>query len=495
MPGACLRVALLVCNIGVAFYLMPFIIHALGNRMYGFWTLIGTFLGYYGLLDLGLSSAVSRFVSRAFGQQDYDEMNYVINTSLVLFGFVGLVALVISIIAMLLCPFFIQNASEALLFRKVIFILGCSIAIGFPMRALSGVLTAQIRYDLISCIELVKLFIRTLFIVIFISKGYGILALAIITFVVETIGHIINFRLVKRCLPQLRLTLSLVNVQKIRLLFSYSKYTFIAQIADHLRFKVDSFIIAGFLNLSMVTPYYIATRLIDYFGQFIVSAVGMMSPVFSQYESRGDFESIRKWFLQVTRLSVILSFFGGSSIIFYGGPFIERWMGLDYKSSYYVLLILSVSSIAALMQNPSIGLLYGISKHKYYAISNSCEGILNLILSIILVKYYGIYGVAMGTAIEMIIFKLFIQPIYTCRVIKLSLYKYYFQTVFITAVKTMLPVLVYFYIIRNLLVSSFLTIFALSTLQIILFLPILLIFILEKREQQYIKMALGITSS
>ena len=66
-------------------------------------------------------------------------------------------------------------------------------------------------------------------------------------------------------------------------------------------------------------------------------------------------------------------------------------------------IILCSAFTTAFMQNPSINLLFGISKHHYYAIANTLEGVINLLLSLILVKYYGIYGVAFGTAIPMIL--------------------------------------------------------------------------------------------
>jgi O-antigen/teichoic acid export membrane protein len=51
--------------LAISFFMMPFLVRNLGDRMYGIWTLVGSVLGYYGLIDIGLSSAVVRFISRA----------------------------------------------------------------------------------------------------------------------------------------------------------------------------------------------------------------------------------------------------------------------------------------------------------------------------------------------------------------------------------------------------------------------------------------------
>ncbi|MBW2660904.1 MAG: polysaccharide biosynthesis protein [Deltaproteobacteria bacterium] len=490
MASSAFRVTLLASNIAVSFYMMPFLIHSLGDRLYGFWSLVGIFIGYYGFLDLGLSSAVSRFISRAYGQKNPYEINIVLNTALALFLIIGIIAFLFSCAAAVFCGVFIKDYAEAALFRKIVLILGGNVALGFPMRVFTGILFAKLRHDLIAYTDFFKLIIRTVLIVYFITNGYGLLALAWITFLVQVIGYLINFYFVKSNFPQIKINTSLFKASRIKQLFNYSSFTFISQVADLLRFKVDEFVVGYFLNLSFVTHYTIGARLIEYFVQFMLSAIGFMSPVYSQFEGRGDFKSIKKWFLQATKISTFLSVFVGASFLYYGKPFIIRWMGLDYVDSYNVIAILTVGVTVGLMQTPSISLLYGISKHKYYAVSNTCEGVLNLILSIILVKYYGIYGVAMGTMIEMLIFKLLIQPVYTCRVIKLSLYEYYFKTIFMTAAKTLLPILAYFYLLKDFLKPAYINILSISFLQVILFIPISFFTMFDKTERAYIRNAL-----
>src|SRR2546426_10406890 len=52
------------------------------------------------------------------------------------------------------------------------------------------------------------------------------------------------------------------------------------------------------------------------------------------------------------------------------------------------------------------------------------EGLANLALSIALVQWYGILGVALGTAIPMALVSLFVLPVYVCRLLKLRLWTY-----------------------------------------------------------------------
>src|SRR5574337_330130 len=79
--GFVLKTIYMVLNVALAFFMMPFILHSLGDRMYGIWIMIGAVMGYSAYLDFGLSSGVSRFISRAIGRNDADEVNGIVNTS------------------------------------------------------------------------------------------------------------------------------------------------------------------------------------------------------------------------------------------------------------------------------------------------------------------------------------------------------------------------------------------------------------------------------
>jgi len=491
IKGSIARTVNFFLQIVVAFIMMPFIVHSLGDRMYGFWVLITAFIGYYGLLDLGLSSATQRYVSRAIGKNDVKEMNEVVNTTFFIFARVGLIAFIISILASIFCSNFITNPEEISLFRKVIILLGFGVAIGFPMRVFGGILESNLRYDLSTYASMAKIIVANAFIFYFIKQGYGILALALITVITNLLEYSLVVLFSKWSMPHFKIHWSFYKKDKVKTLFKYSGNTFIAQLGDILRFRLNSFVIASFLNVSWVTYYSVGARLIEYFAQFISSSLGIMLPVFSQYESVGDFDNIRKKFISATRISVILSVFIGTSIFFYGHVFIERWMGQDFGKSYYVAAILCLPYTIALMQNPSVGLLYGISQNRYFAIANTSEGALNVILSIILVKYYGIYGVAMGTAISMAIFKILIQPIFVCRTINLSLYDYFIKTLVVTMIKVLIPLFIYYILIKEYLKADYLTILLSSGIQILIFIPIAFVFILNKKEKQLVKGFLG----
>ena len=76
--------ASLFVQIAVGFFLTPFIISHLGQTGYGIWVLVGSFVGYYGLLNLGVSSAIVRYIARYSAQKNTSSLNETANTALVM---------------------------------------------------------------------------------------------------------------------------------------------------------------------------------------------------------------------------------------------------------------------------------------------------------------------------------------------------------------------------------------------------------------------------
>ncbi|MGA7137432.1 MAG: hypothetical protein WBZ14_07160 [Terriglobales bacterium] len=66
--GSAIRAVNLLATALVSMLIMPFVVHALGDRMYGTWALVATIIGYYGTLEFGLTPAINRYMARALGE-------------------------------------------------------------------------------------------------------------------------------------------------------------------------------------------------------------------------------------------------------------------------------------------------------------------------------------------------------------------------------------------------------------------------------------------
>jgi peptidoglycan biosynthesis protein MviN/MurJ (putative lipid II flippase) len=82
------------------------------------------------------------------------------------------------------------------------------------------------------------------------------------------------------------------------------------------------------------------------------------------------------------------------------------------RESGNVLVVLAVPLLFVYGNRTAVSIAFGVGKHKKSAVWAISEGIANLTLSVTLVHWFGIYGVAFGTMIPSLYFQLVVWPRY-----------------------------------------------------------------------------------
>jgi O-antigen/teichoic acid export membrane protein len=95
--------------------------------------------------------------------------------------------------------------------------------------------------------------------------------------------------------------------------------------------------------------------------------------------------------------------------------------------SYVPLIFLSAPLAITLSQSISGRIFYGVGQLRWFAWAAICEAIANLVMSVILVRFYGINGVAIGTMIPNFVFSLAIATA-ACRYLGVSTATYFAST-------------------------------------------------------------------
>jgi len=360
----------------------------------------------------------------ALGAGDEEECNRVFNTGLRIYLTLGGLVLAAAVLGALLAPRLCRTPQDASLSARLLLILGLNLALQFPVRIFTGALEGHLRFDRTASLDLLALTLRTALTILILKAGYRVEGLAWITFLSYLPSMALTVHFTRRELPFLRFDARYWRPQTARTLFSYSAYSFVAQVANILKFQVDNLVVAGVVGLAAVTHYSVGGKLARSYMDAIFTLLGTFVSVFSRKEGAKDYEGLRRTFLFATRLSICLSSFVGFGLLAWGKPFIARWMGASYLDGYTCLAALVPGLMVALSQSPSLSLMYGISKHRFLAISSVIEGIANLGLSVLLARKCGIVGVALGTTIPMLLSKIFVQPVYVGHVAKIEFLEY-----------------------------------------------------------------------
>ena len=91
---------------------------------------------------------------------------------------------------------------------------------------------------------------------------------------------------------------------------------------------------------------------------------------------------------------------------YFGDIVLQTWVGRSYAESHLILLILLGAQVVATPLHVLRGVLFGMGHVKVPAILYFIEAIANLALTLILLKPFGLVGVALGTAIPIVVVEL-----------------------------------------------------------------------------------------
>jgi O-antigen/teichoic acid export membrane protein len=412
-------------QIAAAFYLCPVLIQGLGDRRYGIWSLVESILAYLTLFDLGVAVSVVRYVARFEARQDWEGLNRVFSTCICIFTAAGLAVLALTLLLALpgisLLPLPTDLAQEG---RWMLVLLGLNLATGLPLNVFACILDGLGRYPARSGVCTVSLVIRSILILLTIRAQGGLIALAVVITSCTVLENLALAVTAWSYLPGLRFSLGLVDRATFKTIRGYSVHALLAMLAGRISFQTDALVIGAFLPQEQITFFMIGARLVEYAKGTLRVATTVLTPAVSALEAQGRQTAIREVLVDHTRYVLWLLLPLQLGLLLLGFPFLTLWVGPEHAClSHTTLIILSVPLALALSQSVSARILYGIGELRWFARAAMTEAAVNLVLSVVLVRWYGIEGVALGTAIPNMLVNCAIAA-HVCRILGIGLGRY-----------------------------------------------------------------------
>jgi O-antigen/teichoic acid export membrane protein len=401
----------------ISFLLTPILIHGLGQFYFGLWVLVSSVVGYYGLFDIGLRTTMQRYVARLRGMNDHEALNQTFTTALVLTLGISCFLIVLSIaLASFLPAFFNLRGISIAIARSLFLLMGLEVAVSLPAMLIGSYLCGWQRFDLFNINAVAVSAVQAALFIFVLRFGFGVLGVAGVTLGVTTLSIPFQWWLVRRIDTQLHVRWRNTSWNRARELVSFSFSVFFGVIGFQLRAYTDAIVIARVLGLAMVTPFTVASRLIEYSRRIIVAATSPLLPAFSELDGQGRQEEVRALFLRSTRMTVLISLFASLILILHGKSLLRIWVGKEFISSYSLLVILVAGNFLAFVQRPARLLLIAAGHQRFLGLIAISDGLANLALSIFWARRYGLVGVALGTTVPLLVSTVIILCWYVLRV-------------------------------------------------------------------------------
>jgi O-antigen/teichoic acid export membrane protein len=405
----------------VGFFLSPFILHRLGDEAFSVWVLVFALTGYFGLLDFGIRSAIVKYTAKLIAVNDTERLSRYLSTSIAFYTGIAVVIVLAATAGSLYLPSLFRIPAGLLGSARILFLLsGAGIALTFPLGVFAGALEGLQKFAWLQLSQIGITLLRGVLIVTALMNGRGLLAIGAITVAINVLSYLIFAFMAVYALP-VRLSMRCVDGRVFREMAGYGVFTFAILAAEKLRFQSDAMVIAALLSATAITYFSIAARLVEYASYAVRSMSQIFTPMSSQFHATGDLVRLQRTFVGGNRASAFIMFPLCMTLIVLGKPIIEAWVGSRYVASYAVLVLLIIPRTLYLAQSTSIRILLGMGRHRVLASVLLLEGGVNVLLSLLLVRRFGIVGVAWGTAIPLGCTSVFFLPQHLCRILEMPL--------------------------------------------------------------------------
>ena len=410
----------------IALYLLtPFTLHKLGVDGYGTWLLITSINGYLGLLVLGVPMASVRYFAQHVANDDSRKLNDAISSCTGLYLVLGLVALVIGL--GLYAFFTLYGIPTPLHYdaRSAFAVMVAVVAIGFVALLPEGILAAHGAFVPRNVVRLAVLVLRILLTVVLLTLHASLTVLALIQLACLAFDFTMCALLIRRRYPEIRARLSGFDWALVRKIFSFSLYVLVLHAGARLSFETDSMVIGAFMDVGSIPHFTVANSFIIYLMDFVVAIAAVVMPMATRLQTQGKAEELREIFLKWSKIALSLTLMVGMFLLVLGPRFIAWWVGPEFEQSAgQVLQILMISYLIFLpVRGVALPILMGLGKPQLPTIAFLIAGVVNLGLSVFLVKPLGLAGVALGTAIPNVLFAILVL-LHACRELRMSAGEY-----------------------------------------------------------------------
>lgn len=401
--------------------MLPFNVSHLGQSAYGLWVLVASTTFYFSMLNLGYGSSLVKFAAQYRARRDVLALNELSSTMFFVFAALGAAGYaVVTMLAFNLEGLFNLSLDQGQTGRYVLLIIGAYVALGFPFSVFGGIMNGFQRKYLNGVVGITTSIVVAVVNVAVLLLGYGLVELVASTTAVRILSYF-GYRLnAYRVFPALHISIKHFKVKRLREITGFSAFMLLIDIANKLNYSTDIMVIGAFTSTAAVAVWAVAQRLIELTQRLTDQLNGALFPVVVDSATLGNSERLRLILLQGTRLSLAMVLPISAGLALLAEPLVLAWVGPQFTGSIRVIHVLAFVVTFRVGNATATTLLKGAGDHRLLAFSNLAIGVANVVLSIMLVRTYGLVGVAFGTLIPLSAVSMFVLFPAACRRAKIS---------------------------------------------------------------------------
>lgn len=431
--GAVLSYVSLGINALVSFLYVPILLSALTTSEFGVYELIGSIIAYLSVMDLGLSTTLSRFYVHESVSGSKERVESLLATAAVVYGVLSIVSVVIGlIINASLDSIFGETftASELKLAHQMMALVILNCIVVLPGNWFLALINARERFVFSRCVSIIKYLFQISVVVIVLQCHAGALGVLIVQVALNivAIGCYALYCAKKLCI---RFKLHSWDWRLVRDLFSFSFFILLNMAFDQVFWKTGQVVLGAVSGAAAVAVYGIVCKLITAgYMQVSTGVTGVFLPKLTSIAARtSDMAEINLIFNRIGRIQAMLVWGVFAGFVVLGAPFILLWAGESFAEAYPCVVVLMAGLSISLIQNLGISILQAKNKMGFRSALYVVLAILDVVVSIPVAQKFGAIGCAVVAACLLFVGTGPIMNYYYAKYIKIDI-KAFFQAVF-----------------------------------------------------------------
>jgi O-antigen/teichoic acid export membrane protein len=379
-----------------------------GVERYGALAIINTLIAYLSISNFGIPQTASILAAKALDK--LEQMKIIIKSFILMAIIVFLVSAIllffsrnsswINILGRIPKPIY-REVSRVALIAALLFL------INLPFTVFSCAFTAVQKVHIARIYDVLAVISSFTVLMITVSLGKGIIFYMFITGTLKILISLIcalHFIFLNRrdrfiFLGGFNKLLSVSPIDEFSLksiLITGWRF-FLGGIAATVVWHTDNLVISNFIGLKAVAPYAVTFRLITVSFVIFTTLNVALNPMYGRAFSKGEYGWIEHVYNKITQVQQFLGGFVWIASIAFAKEIINLWTGPSGYAGLLTVFALGGYGYSLSLVHTHSGLITSLNLIKNIVYIGWCEALANLFFSILLVRYLGIGGVALGT--------------------------------------------------------------------------------------------------
>ena len=407
-------------DVVIGLVLLPYNVSHLGPSAYGLWALTTSVTWFFGVLDLGYGSALVKFIAQYRAWRDRTALNEIVSTIGLLFTGLGAVTfLVTAVIAWRVDWVFNLQPEQAREAQQILLIVGGYLSVQFAFSIFGAVVYGFQRYYRNNLVSIATSLVVAFVNLAVLNAGHGLVTLVAATTMMRLLAFGVIAYNAYVAFPGLDVSLSLVRWARLKEVTGFSVYMVVLDWAAKLNYSADALVIGALLNTTSVALWTVGQRVAQMSQRLTNQLNDGLFPLVVDSDAGQHPARLRLIFVEGTKLSLALAAPLCLGLITFADVLIERWVGAQFSASVLpAQIMLMVVLVRASTASANL-ILKGAGLHPLLAYTNATTAVVNVVLSVVLIRPLGLVGVALGTLIPVSASTLFVLYPAACRRVNL----------------------------------------------------------------------------